>query len=600
MDLPDPARARSPWRVLTPFFGHERGALIAAALCSVVVGAAVAAQPLIVRWLIDDGIQRPVSNGSDPIAERLYWTGLWVGAFLLASAIRIVLWSIGYRIMVASVERGLQQLRSHLFAHLQGLCLRFHDKRPSGELFTTLMGSPITMLKVFLNEVALQVPYQVVSWIIAVISLASCDLRLTALTLALAAGVVAVTRRSRGAVHAVSKRYLAHEAATGRAVNDSLRGLRDLKTYGREQDAVRSVTGQFQELHTEGRALAIRQHIENLKPESVRYLAQGVLFASGGFLVIHQQLSLGGLMAFILTFELLMNPLLLALRMGLTAAQARAGLERIDALLQERASTPDPSASQRVTLMQGTSTSTALSFNDVDFAYDSQRPIYQRLCVHIPRGQSVALVGPSGSGKTTFAALALRLYDVDAGAVLMHGTDVRRFEAAALRRHCGVVPQAPFIFDRSLRDNLLIARPEAEESALLAAIEAAQLSELLSELPDGLNTNLGEGGCQLSGGQRQRVAIARALLAEPQLFIFDEATSALDTGSERRIQAAMRTCMERTTTLIIAHRLSTIRSVDRILVFDHGRIVQDGSYHDLATQDGAFRRLLAADAEQAA
>jgi ABC-type multidrug transport system fused ATPase/permease subunit len=204
----------------------------------------------------------------------------------------------------------------------------------------------------------------------------------------------------------------------------------------------------------------------------------------------------------------------------------------------------------------------------------------------------VALVGPSGAGKSTIAQLLLRLYDPGAGAVRLGGGDLRGFAAVALRRQFGVVPQDPFIFRSTVRDNVRVARPEADDAAIRRACELANAWEFIATLPGGLDAGIGEGGSSLSGGQRQRLAIARALLADPQCFLFDEATSALDTLSESLIQQALERNLGGRTVIFIAHRLATVKNVDRILVIDGGRVAQDGSYDELIARPGLFADLV--------
>ena len=209
----------------------------------------------------------------------------------------------------------------------------------------------------------------------------------------------------------------------------------------------------------------------------------------------------------------------------------------------------------------------------------------------VPPGETVAIVGPSGAGKSTVFQLVQRFYDPAVGRVLIDGVPVRDADPAALRERIAVVPQETVIFAASARDNLRYGRWDADDAALWAAAEAANAAQFLRDLPDGLDTFLGEGGARLSGGQRQRVAIARALLRDAPILLLDEATSALDAESERLVQSALERLMANRTTLVIAHRLATVRAADRIVVMDAGRIVETGTHADLAGQGGLYARL---------
>ncbi|MFT3729646.1 MAG: ABC transporter ATP-binding protein [Terricaulis sp.] len=234
----------------------------------------------------------------------------------------------------------------------------------------------------------------------------------------------------------------------------------------------------------------------------------------------------------------------------------------------------------------------AISFDNVTFKYASQaEPIYNDFSLDIRPGETVALVGPTGSGKSTFVKLVQRLYDVSAGAIRIDGQDVREVTQSSLRRGTALVPQDPALFHRSLFENIGYARPDATLDDVIVAAKRARAHDFIVKLPKGYETEVGERGVKLSGGERQRVALARAFLADAPILILDEATSSLDVQTEREVQAAMAELKEGRTTIVIAHRLSTVREADRILVFNHGRIVEQGKHAELVLAHGLYARL---------
>jgi ABC-type multidrug transport system fused ATPase/permease subunit len=411
------------------------------------------------------------------------------------------------------------------------------------------------------------------------------------LTLVLAGAVLSsvwMMNRSRSAMQAISKDFQQAETQVVGEVNDLLRGNRAVKLYAMEEHIATTFERQAFQIGRKSYERDVKSHVEWMKQESFSYFAFIALLATALWRFQHGAASLGTVSAVILAFGALQGPLQ-AIFTSLTLwGSARASIERIGAVLEAASTTPDPAPGAPVLAVPS---SGPLAFQDVTFSY-TDKPVLHNLTLTIPYGQRIAFVGPSGAGKSTLSQLLMRLYDPGSGVVSLAGVDLRSFRGSDLRRRFGVVPQDPFIFRASIRDNVKVARAEADDTAIQRALQLANAWEFVDQLPDKLDTRVGEGGSSLSGGQRQRLAIARALLADTPFFIFDEATSALDTLSEALIQHTLDTVLAGRTAILIAHRLATVKKCDRLVVIQEGRVVQDGSYDQLVRQPGLFAELV--------
>jgi ABC-type multidrug transport system fused ATPase/permease subunit len=313
----------------------------------------------------------------------------------------------------------------------------------------------------------------------------------------------------------------------------------------------------------------------------------GVVLLYGGFLAYHGEVTVGVLAAFLLYLRQFFEPMMEISQFYNTFQSASAALDKLAGVLDEKPSVPEPREPTALERPRG-----EVHFDHVGFAYVDDRPVLPDLELTIPAGQTLALVGTTGAGKTTLAKLATRFYDPNHGRVTLDGIDLRELSAPDLRRAVVMVTQENYLFSGTVADNIRFGRPDATQKEIEEAARALGAHDFITALPDGYDTDVANRGGRLSAGQRQLVAFARAFLADPAVLILDEATSSLDIPSERLVQHALRTVLAGRTAVIIAHRLSTVEIADRVLVMEHGRIVEDGSPAELVARgSGRFSDL---------
>jgi len=584
---------RSFWSTVWKYARKYKVNIFLAIMFSMLTGVAVAIQPLIIKFIVDNGILNNQVNNY----EKIKIVGFYCIVFIVFAIFRMTCWGIGYRNILKFIEGFLFNIRSDLYAHIQNMCMAFYERHSSGELFNYIMGSPMNNLKNFLQQMAINVPYQMVSLIISLGAMFYFDWLLTLVLICIVGITVMINYYSRFKIKRLSKDYLQVESNASRYISDVLQGIRAVKLYAIENDTYSNFENYTAEMREKGIKLSFAQMLEGFKPEFLEYVGTALVYFVGALSCIYRGLTTGVLFAFVSSMGTILHTLMSWLNLNLLKSNAEAGLDRIVAVLEEKATTEEPEESRARNPQIEKEKSIrhhrpCISFENVTFGYENDKKIYENLSCQIDYNQSIALVGGSGSGKSTFTKLAMRLYDVNAGVVKVHGRNVNEYRLKDLRASFGIVPQDPYIFQATILENIRIARPEASMKEVIKAMEIAHVHEFVNELPRGWNTLVGEGGLGLSGGQKQRIAIARAVLGNPDILIFDEATSALDNISEKLIQQSMEELMKTHTVIIIAHRLTTIRNVDRILVFENGKIVQDGTYDELAKVEGTFNDLL--------
>jgi ABC-type multidrug transport system fused ATPase/permease subunit len=560
------------WRLLGFLRPYRRAVLLSFALAGVAMGTGV-----LIPFLVGQTVDEIRGDGADlwPLAIAV------VGAGVLRLA-----FSVLRRIVAGQVSLGVEyDLRNRMYHHLQSLELSFFDSQQTGQLMSRATVD-LQAVRFFLGYGLIFILQSALTIVIAATVMFVLDPWLAAISLAPMPFVIWISfrygRRNRPASQEVQQRI----AELTAEAEENIGGVRVVKAFAQEErqlerfdDRTRRV---FEQSMVSTRLRAFYSPFIGFLPQ----LGLAALLFVGGKQVIDGQLSEGDFVAFYGYVLMLTSPVrMLGLALGM-AQRAVASGERVFELLDRAprlTAVPDapplPAGGGRV------------EFRGVTFAYDGHEPVLRGIDLEVEPGQTVAIVGPTGSGKTSLVMLIPRLYDVDEGAVLVDGADVRGVDPASLRREVAIVSDDAFLFSASLRDNIAYARPEAGDDEVVAAAVRAGLEELLEDLPDGLDTLVGERGLTLSGGQRQRVAIARALLAEPRILILDDATSSVDATTESQIKTALTEVMEGRTTFVIAHRLSTIALADEVVVLEDGQVAARGTHRELLDESPLYREI---------
>ena len=560
------------WRLLGFLGPYKRGVAISFVLAAAAMGISVLVPYLIGRTV-------------DEIRDQS--TNLWPLAIAVAAAgVLRLAFSVSRRIVAGRVSLGVEyDLRNRMYQHLQSLELAFFDGQQTGQLMSRATVD-LQSVRFFLGYGLIFLAQSAITIVIAAAVMLALDPGLAAVALAPTPWVIWIAfrygQRNRPATQEVQQRI----AELTAEAEENIGGVRVVKAFAQEQRQLRrfsrAVARVFDQSMVSTRLRAFYSPFIGFLPQ----LGLAALLLVGGRQAINGSITVGEFIAFYGYVLMLTGPMRwLGMALGMAQRAVASGarvfelLDRAPRLVAAPDARPLPAGGGSVEL------------RGVTFGYEDAEPVLRDIDLDVEAGRTVALVGPTGSGKTTLVMLIPRLYDVSAGAVLVDGVDVRDLDPASLRREVAVVSDDAFLFSAPLGENIAYARPDASEEEIRRAAERAGLAELLEELPDGLDTLVGERGHTLSGGQRQRVAIARALLAEPRVLILDDATSSVDATTESRIKSALAEVMEGRTTFVIAHRLSTIALADEVVVLEDGEIAARGTHDELLDSSPLYREI---------
>jgi len=568
---------KTVWRV----FGYlKRYPWLAAGTltCAILGTLMVIVFPSVTKWIIDDVVR---ANRPDKLLPLILLAAV---AFLIQhvfNSLRIILNN-------TFEQKVIFDLRSDLYSHIQLLPLRWFDNRATGDLMTRVIEDVNSVERVLIDGIE-QGVVAVLQIVIVLTVMFYWNGQLALLALVpfplLIAGALAYTLTAH-------RRYRLQRRAASNInalLHDNLAGIRQIKSFAREREE----HGRFNRASDQLRhaTLVVMRTWAIYSPSMSMFEAIGavLVLAFGSRAVLTGTMQIGDLVAFLLLTAFLYDPISRLHQLNQLVQAGRAAGERVFDILDEK---PEPGFAAGL----GDSGYSArilgdIRYDNVCFSYAEGLPALRHVSFDAPPGTTTALVGATGAGKSTLVNLLVRFYEFDSGQIYVDGKPIRDYNLRTLRESIGVVTQESFLFNGSIRENLLMGKPTATEAELWGAVDAANARQFIERLPEGLQSVVGERGVKLSVGEKQRLSIARALLKDPPILILDEATASVDTATERLIQEALEHLMANRTSIVIAHRLSTIVHADQILVLDHGQIIERGTHDELLSLDQKYAQL---------
>ena len=548
----------------------------AAMLWSVVMAGMEMVPPALTKPLIDKALP-------NKDVHLLYMLSV---ALIVALLLRTLSHHIRMRLTGIVAHRVLYQVRTNLYDHLQKLSLAFYGNKRTGAIMSRVTND-VAILEQFITEGVREFTINLLRVAIIAFILFHTNPKLAFFallpTIPLAWGTSVFRKRIRASYKTMRRRL----ADMNSILSDTVGGIRVVQIFGQEEHEADKFRAKSREFQTAGVSTQTLQSVFIPSVNLTFGIGQILVWLIGGNEVFQGRLTVGALLMFSGYVAMFYSPVQsLANTFNLFANTSTSG-ERIYEIMDTEPDIESKAGALALPSMEG-----RIELENVTFGYDSSENALSNVNLTIEPGQMIGLVGPSGSGKSTMVQLISRFYDVKSGALKVDGTDVRDISLQDLRAHISMVPQDPYLFHGSIRENIAYGRPDARFEDVLDAARAANAHDFIMKLTHGYDTHVGERGTKLSGGQRQRIAIARAILDNPRILILDEATSAVDTESEFLIQNALENLMKGRTTVAIAHRLSTVKNADKLIVLDGGHIVEEGTHDELVEVDGGLYKKL--------
>lgn len=573
-------KARRLWQFLKPYWRHELVTLIVMLAITLLI----LAVPLTVRYLVDVLIPELIRSGAAGAIDLspVVWFGLALVAIYL---LQVVLTGVRDYFVGFIGARIIADMRSHLFAHLERLSLRFFQTHKVGEVMSRFLAD-VSRIQDLLSSTLLVILNNFLLLFGVLAYLLYDNWQLTLIAIIPVPVTILVTGILSKHIHSTARGLQATVATLSAAIQELLVGLKIVKAFGREDAENKRVDGIMSGLTGFYVKFSVLRSVAGNGIQFVNALGPIIVLCAGAYLVAVGTMQLGQLFAFYMYLSLLYSPVQSLAGSRIEVAAAMASVERIFEYLDLPPAVEEDPAPVRIGKIRGD-----IKLTEMSFSYGDSNFRIENLNLHIPAGETLALVGPSGSGKTTIINLIMRFYDPDSGIVAVDGVDLRRLSLQTLRDNIALVDQDPLLFNMTIGENIAYSDPAATSEQVQRAARIANIHDFISGLPHGYDSMVGERGVTLSGGEKQRICLARALLKDPPILILDEATSALDSISEQLIQDALDKVLVGKTAIIIAHRLATVQRADRIIALDGGRIVAQGTHSELLGSSALYQEL---------